>query len=429
MAENSDKLTCSDLERILTDSIVEECARWEDIGRELGLKEDRIELIKRNYSHDGSERCKYEMFHHWLRNFDDLTMKDIHQAIERISASIERETNRANAVAEEKKVKDSVKELVKLSKEMDKRNNIIMSDLKNLESELNEEKTVLLTAKMWNEDQNQLARREGIIDALNQGSNCTQSSFVRNLLQRKGIAAKHISGLKDEVINGILLEYLVEIDIDRLQIRGERYQQMKRHHMQVQYLRTEIGEYMNLLEQRLRAYDEIRIGLLNLGVEKRRLEKLKNQLETLKSTLGECNVTKVECDKIHEDGEIHINDMREDLIIFSNSFSRHISDMANVRARFIQAIRDFLAKIALGVGSGAVLGAVFGTAAIPVPVVGTFMGAVTGAVVGGVVGLARGLQRSENEPIRYNIIRNYEETLERARHRQNEIDRILGLAD
>ena len=39
--------------------------KWEDIGRELGVKQDTLSMIRSNYTDSGD--CLREMFHEWLK--------------------------------------------------------------------------------------------------------------------------------------------------------------------------------------------------------------------------------------------------------------------------------------------------------------------------------------------------------------------------
>ena len=79
------------------------------------------------------------------------------------------------------------------------------------------------------------------MNALQQGVN-VGNEFVKDLLQSKGY---DISNMKNKAAEGIVRQALMEIDIDRSQIVGSRYQEIKKHNKRLEHLRTEIMEYKN----------------------------------------------------------------------------------------------------------------------------------------------------------------------------------------
>ena len=419
-------LTISDLAALLNDPIVGCCVHWEDVGLQIRIKKSDIDAIKRD-QHYQTEDCRREILSRFLRNNrDELSLNDLHKVVKRVSSKYEISRRRAEANNEEKEAVKAVSQLENLLEEWQMRNEGIAADLDQLEAELREEAEVILDiTKKWKYDSSEWNQGEledkktKILNALKQGD-YKNSSFVKEMIQNQDLEP---SGLNNRAIECILRQERTEIDIVRLNKLGPGYRQIKVHHKQLEQLNNEIKAYKKLLEERVKAYDKIKIGLKNIGVKNEKLQEFSLQLDKLQITVGKCEKVKKHCDEVYHAGKVDFDKWSREMNAFIHAFNDNVQIMKNREPEFVQALY-MLFGLAGGAAAGAVGGGVVGTAILPI--IGTVIGAGIGTAVGGVSGLMWGAVKGEEQREKVEIkVRNYRETISKADAMHTDLQDLL----
>ena len=283
-----------DLAELLSDPIIRDCYLWKEVGLELGIQKSKLDVIAKDHPNQ-TEECKMEMLDTWLKNDEKASSEDLHQAIKRVNERHMRVEHRRCTKDEEKRALDAVNYVKVLLKQWEERNKEIAADHKGFQEELEREKQWLSIASEWREDNDEWQQGEDAITRANiervlqEGGNFKRSSFVKEFIRNRNI---QFSFLKNQGVEGLLRQSLMEIDISRSTTLLDRFGKMKRHYRRLQHLQEEIIQSKNLIDERLLAYDKIKQGLEKLGIKQSKLEELNKQLKVLKRTAEDCIKTK-----------------------------------------------------------------------------------------------------------------------------------------
>ena len=435
--ESKRVLTASDLAMLLSDSMVQSCTRWKDVGHELHLKKSVLDKIG-NDRDDNTEDCIQEMIRTWLKTSENPTKDELDEATKRVSNRQARKRQRTDAENDAKRARIAIHEIEGLADKWKFRDNNLHANLRTLAAELRKEEEWLPTAEEWDRENavwkngENATKRTNIQKVIEQGQNFKNNTFVGGFL--RGIGFTDPSKLKDQTVEGMLRQALAEIDVNRSAVLTPRYKKIKQHQQRLRDLQNEIKELKVLLDSRLEEYNEHKIHLDNIGARNDE-HKRNRQIQELKDIIEECEGVNENCFRICMDEENLVESLRKDLEDHSLSLGSNIREMTKKESEFTK-MTSVTERSIWSAFKGAVAGGALVTAGIvALPAVGIAVGTIastaatvgatagTGAALGaaaGYVSTSRPNSQFEKE------IDKYRATLESARNEHSKLKHVMA---
>ena len=425
-------LTESDLEMLLSDSMVQTCTWWKEVGRELELQKCNLDKIGYDYS-DKLEECIREMICTWLKTSQNPTKEELNEAIKRVSNRQARKRQMTGAYNEAKRARNAIQEIEGLTSTWKARDTNLQASLRSLASELKKEEERMLTAVeardkesvAWRNGEN-ARTRANIRRVLESREKFQSNSFVREFLRSKGF--KDLCKLKDQAIEGMLRQALAKIDTDQSKALIPTYRITEKHRRQLKDLQNEIKDLKVLLEKRQTEYTDHNIHLdsgANTDLNRQ------DQIEEFQGIVNECQGTYANCSRICIEEDNFAENQRKELEDYSSSLSTNTTEMTKNESEYTAIMsvteRSFTSAIkgfALG-GALATAGAIAAPAAgiaIASTAVAAGASASTG-VLGGVLGY---ISSSRPNELFKKEVEKYQDSLRRAIKEHTELRNLLA---
>ena len=417
-----------DLALLQRDPIISKCILWYEVGLELGLAEDELEIINTDHRND-TKTCIRKMWSLWLRDGKLLNLEEVYEKIRFVERRARAQT-RHKIEDDDERAEFAIRHLEKSIKEFKQYNEQIAEDHRGFVKELTQEKNWLTGTKESEEEEDEEWRKgekattlDNLKEAIEAG-NFQSSRFVQRFFQQKSMLL--------DSMNPIEIEYhlhreQLQIEVERSQTARGRHGKRKEHDRYVEYLLKEIEKSENLIKKRIKTYEQIVDGLKRLGIDQSKLDKLDEEVDNVKTTLHECTKARKDCAKVYEDGHQNLQQSQgkiQKLLKSFGDFAKHVRRMEEQVRRDEEAAKSLLESIA----EGAAYGANRGHYLLP------YIGYITGGIIGGVGGLIKGLVEENTRLTKElqdsiansrRMIRNCEEILTRADQESDELRNAL----
>ena len=416
------------LNQLLNDPIIIECNEWFEVGLELGLTYDQLDIIRRD-NPSNTAACKMEMWNLWLNNGRLLDLEEVYQKILRVERRV-RKQNRKNIEDDDERAEGAIQQLEESIKRFKQYNETIARDHRSYVNELTHEKDWLSGTKESEEEEEEEWRQGGKATTLDnlketiEARNFQSSGFVQQFFQQKSMSLDRMSTLDIEYH---LYCELAQIELERSKTVRGRHGKRKKHDRHVQYLLKEIEKSENLIRRRIKTYDQIVEGLKRLGIDQSKLDQLDEEVGNVKTTLQECTQARKDCAKVYENGhqnlqqsEVQVKKLFESLENFTTQV-RSMKEQLRSREEEMTSLFENIKEGAIyGAGIGARL--LFGFGIIP------------GGIIGGIGGLIKGLfedrerlkgELQKNLDDSRRMIQNCKEILTRAHQESDELKNAL----